>query len=657
MPLSIRKNLNKLVFGVAIIGSTALWFVWSQKSADPIVTPKHEEVTVYTPKERSVGERTNTWFSSLYRRFPSAPLFVFPGSYQFTERGLSISDSQLVPTEKTLYGSFNPVCTVNGTTSVKNVTVERYGDWDVSVAVEPSVGDSWSVQLVQGSPIVNISDFVSDMKPACGDGVQPSRYRQDAILVKRGDQPVLLIQAADAEATGGIVLRSGSDRYRVIQLPISTDQSLDFFLSLTWDRVLDTQYDWSEDQGTERIRLVTLTESGQSPLTTVWPHHRLAGVSMASFGSYSTVYGRLDLVRADRIEFRQSRPELPIGFTPVSDSAERAKIEESLRTDSLRYQTETPPSGVYFRGAWFGGLASLVLLADAYGLEDERSKLLDLLETHFRPALGDFAYDDTKKMLIAAKNSEFGNEKGNDHHFHYGYYLRSGAVLVQYRPEIRGELEPILNEMALDIANTDRSSDRYPFLRHFSPYAGHSWADGEALFQDGNNQESSSETLNAWYALSLWGSVTGQEVYATTGRNLYAHELLGIRSYWFGEGNVFPSEYRHPIVSLVWGGKRDYATWFSADPMHIQGIQWLPITPASTYLGRLPGHEARMRDLGLSSALAATHEWGDLYIAYLSYHDPVEALRNLDLAVPRQAIKSTALLRHIVYSNQPSANQ
>ncbi|QQR78664.1 MAG: hypothetical protein IPJ68_00010 [Candidatus Moraniibacteriota bacterium] len=102
------RNLSKYILGACnsrYRQFRPFWFVWSQKSADPIVTPKHEEVTVYTPKERSVGERTNTWFSSLYRRFPSAPLFVFPGSYQFTEMALSTKvELQSVLTEKTLYG-------------------------------------------------------------------------------------------------------------------------------------------------------------------------------------------------------------------------------------------------------------------------------------------------------------------------------------------------------------------------------------------------------------------------------------------------------------------------------------------------------------------------------------------------------------------------
>ena len=653
------KQLSKAALVVAV--AAVLVLLWLSRPNDGVVDQLPaglpEDSAVYAAEKRGVTERTNTWFSSLYRSFPSAPIFVFPGAYQFSKKGLSISGSQSVPTEKTIFGSFDPFCDVNGGKAVESIAVERYGDWDVSVMVKPSAGEAWRVQLVQGSPVVNISDFVSALKPNCRDGIQLSRYRSDALLVKRGDQNVLLFQAADAEAVEGMALLSGSDRYRIIQLPVSTDRSLDFLLDLPWTEVRDTQYSWSEAGDAMRMRLVAVTDGNEPFLTTLWPHHRLAGASAVTLGSYSTVYGRLDLVLANRIEFHQPSPVLPAGFEPVSDSERRAKVEESIRADAERYQRETPPSGVYFRGAWLGGLASVILLADVYDLEDERAALLDLLQSNLRLALGDFTYDDTKKMLIAAKNSEFGNEKGNDHHFHYGYYIRSGAVLVRYRPEVRSEMEPVLNEMALDIANIDRASGRYPFLRHFSPYAGHSWADGEALFQDGNNQESSSEALNAWYALSLWGDATGQGQYSGVGRNLYAHELLGIRSYWFGERNPFPTEYRHPIVSLVWGGKRDYATWFSADPMHIQGIQWLPITPASRYLGRLSDHEARMRDLGLTPASAATHEWGDLYVTYLSYHDPVEALRILELAAPRQAIKSTALLRHVVYSNQPSNNR
>jgi len=60
-----------------------------------------------------------------------------------------------------------------------------------------------------------------------------------------------------------------------------------------------------------------------------------------------------------------------------------------------------------------------------------------------------------------------------------------------------------------EIASPDRNDPLFPFLRNFDPYAGHSWASGNAQFADGNNQESSSEAMNAWYGIILWGELTG----------------------------------------------------------------------------------------------------------------------------------------------------
>ena len=36
------------------------------------------------------------------------------------------------------------------------------------------------------------------------------------------------------------------------------------------------------------------------------------------------------------------------------------------------------------------------------------------------------------------------------------------------------------------------------------------------------------------------------------------------------------------MVSLNWGGKRDYATWFSPEPNAILGIQLIPMGPVQT---------------------------------------------------------------------------
>ena len=61
-----------------------------------------------------------------------------------------------------------------------------------------------------------------------------------------------------------------------------------------------------------------------------------------------------------------------------------------------------------------------------------------------------------------------------------------------------------------DANNWDRADTRFPFLRSHDAYAGHSWAAGHGDFGDGNNQESSSESMNFATAAILWGEATGQ---------------------------------------------------------------------------------------------------------------------------------------------------
>lgn len=648
------KNLSKWIFSLAAIGALLSWYFFVRK-IDEVKTDTFD-TQVVTVEKRGVTLRTNSWFSSLYRQFPSAPLFVFPGAYQLNDQGLALSDSQVVATENTIFGSFSPVCTVLSPSALSGASVQRYGDWDVLIETRSKDDKAaWSVHLSQGSPVAKIENFFSDLALNCTAGVAVSKYRDDALLIRRGELPIMIVQSQSSvpDVSQEAILRSLSGEYRIVQLPSRTTQAIDFFLDLPWVNVLDTKYSWSKQDDQTRFRLTTITENNTTGLITVWPHHRLGGARLTSepIGSYTTIYGELELHIANQIDMSPENLILESGFDAVTDAAKRERIKGLIREDSNRFLQETPPTGVYFLGTWLGGLATLIELAEAYEVDDEREKLLDLLEARLRMTLAGFSYDDEKKMYIARTNPEFGNEKGNDHHFHYGYYLRSAAVLFSARPKSGDDLKAVLDEMAFDIATSDRSSDRYPFLRHFSPYTGHSWADGEALFQDGNNQESSSEAMNAWYGLYLWGKAVKNSQFSETGESLYSHELLGLRSYWFGENNPFPAGFEHAMISLVWGGKRDYATWFSADPMHIQGIQWLPITPASKYLGILPNHVERMRDLGLTPSVAANHEWGDLYAAYLSYFDPVEAEKHLETASKNQAIKSKALLYHTVLKN------
>jgi hypothetical protein len=118
------------------------------------------------------------------------------------------------------------------------------------------------------------------------------------------------------------------------------------------------------------------------------------------------------------------------------------------------------------------------------------------------------------------------------------------------------------------------------FCATFDPYEGHSWAGGDGeFFGHGNNQESSSEAINAWAGIALWGSQTGQqgacgilEIY------LYATEVSSLMQYWFDADDQRAGQGLWQAAWPAWCSAAAYAysTWWTEEPRQITGINWLP---------------------------------------------------------------------------------
>jgi hypothetical protein len=86
---------------------------------------------------------------------------------------------------------------------------------------------------------------------------------------------------------------------------------------------------------------------------------------------------------------------------------------------------------------------------------------------------------------------------------------------------------------------------------------------------------------------------------------------------------------------MVFGGKYSHNTWWTDEPRQIKGINLLPITTASTYLGRAPNHVKRsVATLGPETALYAARGkyanppdiWQDIFAKYLALADPKQGL-------------------------------
>jgi endoglucanase Acf2 len=203
--------------------------------------------------------------------------------------------------------------------------------------------------------------------------------------------------------------------------------------------------------------------------------------------------------------------------------------------------------------------------------------------------------------------------------------------LSRYDKEYLSDNSDFINLLVKDIANDDRDDRTFPYLRVFDAYEGHSWASGMGLFADGNNQESSSEAVNAWYALYLWSNVIGNERLKETALYLYSEESASALWYWIGidRGDPNFSNFRHTFVSLLWGGKVDAATWFSPRPEAKLAIQLLPISPGSSYLGR---DTARVQENMMSeNELQNPSMFKDYLAMYTAFYDIGKARQEIQL--------------------------
>ena len=211
--------------------------------------------------------------------------------------------------------------------------------------------------------------------------------------------------------------------------------------------------------------------------------------------------------------------------------------------------------------------------------------------------------------------------------------------------------------MIRDFASPNRRDPMFPFLRNFDPYAGHSWASGHARFGDGNNNESSSEAMNAWCGLILWGEATGDTALRDLGVYLFTTEMNAIQEYWFDvHGENFPKTYPASVVTMIWGGKGANATWFSADPQLVHGINLLPIHGGSLYLGLYPEYvEKNYRALVAEHKSDAFTSWPDITWMYRALTNAPDAVRLCEAAGAGAKIEggnSAANLAHWIYNLQ-----
>jgi endoglucanase Acf2 len=451
----------------------------------------------------------------------------------------------------------------------------------------------------------------------------------------------------------------GKDYFSLAILPDNTEKTLALFQRYAHAHVTDTRVSWAYDPTASTLTTTftfhTTPREGEQKgtLFSLYPHQWRQAPDLRFLAEYPSVRGKMKL--AEGASFRTTMRftgVLPV--LPRIGEGDRKRLAGYLKEE---VNIPVPPvRDTYADGKWLGKLATLIPLAEIHGEEEAaqalRQRMRTRLEQWFTATTPEgrvkdgplFAHESRWGTLIGYPASFGSDVELNDHHFHYGYFIKGAAEMARHDPawardERWGGMVKLLIR---DVACPERGDRLFPFLRNFDPYAGHSWASGHARFGDGNNNESSSEAMNAWAGLVLWGEATGDRTIRDLGIYLFTTEMQAIGEYWFDvHGENHPRDYTASVVTMIWGGKGANGTWFSARPEHVHGINWLPIHAGSLYLGHSPAYvEKNYAALVRESGGTRWKEWADIIWMYRALVNPQDALKLFEAAQERTTFEA-----------------
>jgi endoglucanase Acf2 len=618
----------------------------------------------------AVAAPTNQWYSSVMFERWSQPIHAHPMTYRATEQGFEIG----LPVRRvaTVQGALEARYAHAAAITVSPVAftpqdarLSKFSDWLARISMAAGPGQSLDATVLHGSPFSYYECSAGDVRFRFASApvfvVDPTDSSRDgrmaAVSVAGGTYAIFAPAGATWErsaATDLVLHLPAAGRYfSVAGLPDARDATLRDFLSVAYAFPVETRVEWAYDERASVVRTTfkvqTNAREGGDVATFlgVYPHQwgSLVPAQPAAY-TYDSVRGPIRLVKGTGFSIERRYG----GFVPrwagledkaAAESVDSLMVGDLAKADRLFMRQGR---GTYWIGKGLGAVTQLMNVAAAQGQDGTRDELLSLLksrlESWFDGKHSTYFFQDSTIGTFVGVPQEYDSITAmNDHHFHYGYWIMAAANVALRDPQWAApdQWGGMVGKLVADIATDERGRKDFPFLRNFDPYEGHSWASGNAFFEDGNNQESSSEAVNAWAALVLWAEATGNRRLRDLGIYLYTTEVASIGQYWFDlDRQVLAADYGKPYASMVFGGKYSYNTWWTQEPRQILGINILPITPASTYLGAdpravrtlvdaLPGEVKAYHDRGMDDG-TPNDIWQDVIASYLALADPDAAL-------------------------------
>jgi endoglucanase Acf2 len=615
---------------------------------------------------------SNDWWSSLIWQFDRAgkanpysePLFAHPLSLKALPDGLGLGGAGPPQIASRTY--FFPYLQdlkvgVEGLRAAAT-QVSGYGDWSVTA--------HWRSDPKPGAPAASLT-------ATFGHGLPFAYFEASGpALVELSEETV----AVFAETPGSLGLTVGGRAYglfaptgatwtrapgnrrirsdlngraargvfAVALLPDASAATLARFRRHAFAFVTDTRVSWRYDAASADLHTTFTAETtsrdpaapaAAGPLLALYPHQwKNLGRDLGS-PAFQSPRGPMKLLAGSSFSIRMPfGGVLPVLPRPPEGAFQKGTLAGQVRA-AARADDLFPPGlegtrGTYWIGKSLQRVALLAWLAEQVGETEVRTRLVGelarVLEDWFDGAAPNrFYYDQTWATLIGLPSEYRSGWEMNDHHFHYGQMIFAAATVARFDPAwARNEKWGAFVDLLIkDCANPDRADRRFPFLRNFDAYAGHSWANGPSLFPEGNNEESSSEDANFANAVTLWGIYAGKTEMRDLGIFLQTNLVAAIEQYWFNlDGDNFPPGFSRPALGMVWGSGGKYDTWWDRNPIYVHGINFLPFTGGSLYLGRRPDYVRRNYQAVFDANRGEPRLWREIIWMYLALGDPARAL-------------------------------
>lgn len=607
---------------------------------------------------------TNDWWSAKVKEPHVNNIFNYPTALRTINEGLVVS---YIEAPSGPNGSSQPmdemlpiVVGVEGLNAA-SATVSDFSDWMVTMNWANG-SHSFSASVGLGMPFIYFTKNTADVAVITITEGTATVYDEMIVVANShyGQNYAIYAPVGSTWTPGGNSYTSDLNNqncWSVAYLPPEGGSLLDRanqYKNHAYVFPVNTLTSWEYDENTSVVRTDFTVETeimegaGTSVLLGLLPHqwsHLSPDSPTPGDYEYASIRGTIKVLESDAFfvedVFHGILPTLPnlVHYSPGFNPTELQEKIQLIENDGLATWTDS-----YNEGQVMNRLIQTARIADLTGNTVGRDKMIATIQERLEDWLtaedGEVAfiyyYNSDWTALIGYPAGHGQDNNLNDHHFHWGYFIHAAAFLEQFQPGWAEGWGEMINYLVRDAASSDRNDPLFPFLRNFSPYAGHSWANGFATFPFGNDQESSSESMQFASSLIHWGALTGNDDIRDLGIYIYTTEHAAIEEYWFDENNrTFKPEYAYKLVSRIWGNGYDNQTFWTSDIAAAYGIELYPIHGGSLYLGQNHDYIQELwtemtENTGILNNQPNDNLWHDIYWQYLTFMDPEWAIELYD---------------------------